>query len=158
MSILKRILRLFKKKNHLLNPPKLRKDVLNIKVQEDVYFQVYWKVLEIGKGPAVILYIFSREVLKFDCFGKAKGHFHVAGYKLNGSTGKRIYFKEESAYEQIEWTVHELKTNHSHYLQKNKNKRIRELHIDQKDLESAIVSVRSKMIEFIENIPELAGI
>ena len=85
MSIFKIILRLLhkkKKKKYLLNPPKLRKDLLNIKVIEDVYFQVYWKVLEHGKGPAVILYVNRKEVLKFDCFGKDKGHFHIAGVQI----------------------------------------------------------------------------
>lgn len=159
MSIFKRILRLLhKKKNYLLTPPKLRKDVLNIKVIEDVYFQVYWKVLEHGKGPAVILYVNRKEVLKFDCFGKDKGHYHIVGYKLNGSNENRIYFQQESAFDQIEWTVQELKTNYLFYLSKSNKKYIRELKIDQNDLERALVSVRSKMIEFLTDIPELARI
>ena len=73
---------------------------------------------------------------------------------MNGS----IYFQQESAFDQIEWTVQELKTNYLFYLSKSNEKYIRELRIDQNDLERALVSVRSKMIEFLTDIPELAGI
>lgn len=155
---LKRLIKKPKKKNHLQNPPKGRKDVKNIKIQNDVFLQVYWKVMEIGKGPAVILYIFGKGVLRFDCFGKEKGHYHVDCYKLNGTVGNRIYFQEDNAHEQIERTVLELKSNLSYYLQKNKDQRIRDIKIEQKNMEVALVPVKSKMVEFLRTKPELNGI
>ena len=73
-------------------PPQImHQDEVIFKIQEDVLFQVYWKSLPIGTGPAVILKAFGQEILKFDCFGKEKGHFHVApNYEF------RIYFGEET--------------------------------------------------------------
>ncbi len=161
MEILKRFLKLFKKpinKNHLKNPPKLRKDVTNLKIQDDVYFQVYWKELAIGKGPAVILYIYNKEVLKFDCFGKEKGHYHVDFYKQNGTKENRIFFTENRASKQIERTVFELNTNLDYYLQRSKDQCIRDIYIEKNNLEEALVPVKSKMIKVLETIPELSGI
>jgi len=161
MRIFKRLIKIIlrpKKKNQLINPPELRKDVTNLKIQDDVYFQVYWKELAIGKGPAVILYIYNKEILKFDCFGKEKGHYHVDFYKLNGSKEDRIFFIENRASEQIERTVFELNTNLNYYLQRNKDHRIRDVHIEQNNLEKALVLVKSKMIEFLRTKSELNGI
>jgi len=161
MRIFKRLIKIIlkpKKKNQLINPPELRKDVTNLKIQDDVYFQVYWKELAIGNGPAVILYIYNKEILKFDCFGKEKGHYHVDFYKLNGSKEDRIFFIENRASEQIERTVFELNTNLNYYLQRNKDHRIRDVHIEQNNLEKALVLVKSKMIEFLRTKSELNGI
>ena len=161
MKIIKRLIKFIfkpKSKNGLRNPPKLRKDVTNIKIQDDVYFQVYWKELPIGKGPAVILYIYNKEILKFDCFGKEKGHYHIDFYKLNGAKENRIFFLEHSALEQIDRTVFELRTNLNYYLQRNKYQRIRDVHIEQNNLEKALVLVKSKMIEFLRTKSELNGI
>jgi len=158
MRISKRLIKIIlkpKKKNQLINPPELRKDVTNLKIQDDVYFQVYWKELAIGKGPAVILYIYNKEILKFDCFGKEKGHYHVDFYKLNGTKKNRIFFTENRASEQIEKTVFELNTNLNYYLQRNKDHRIRDVHIEQNNLEKALVLVKSKMIEFLRTKSEL---
>jgi len=55
----------------------IRRDVEWIGVQPDVDLEVYWKILPIGKGPAISLYAFGFEILKFDCFGARGGHFHL---------------------------------------------------------------------------------
>ena len=53
----------------------LRKGVYKLDVQENLYLLVFHKVLDIGCGTAVSLYINNHEFLKFDCFGDKKGHF-----------------------------------------------------------------------------------
>src|SRR6266852_5590791 len=58
-------------------PGEIRRDVEWIRVQPDVSLKVYWKVLPIGKGPAISLYIFEFQILRFDCFGATDGHFHL---------------------------------------------------------------------------------
>jgi hypothetical protein len=56
----------------------VRKDVEIISIQLNLELVVYWKVLRIGKGPVVTLRAYGNEVLKFDCFRKDDGHYHVA--------------------------------------------------------------------------------
>ena len=48
----------------------IRKDVLKIDIQENAYFLVYHKNIDIGFGPTVGLYLYNIEYLKFDCFGQ----------------------------------------------------------------------------------------
>ena len=145
-----------KKKDPINNPPKLRKDFKNIKIQENVYFQVYWKVLEIGKGPAVILFIFGEEILKFDCFGKDKGHYHINSE--NSSFSEKIFFEEISASDQIERTISELRNNLNLILKQNKRKKVRELEIVQEKYDHAIVEVKFNMLNFLNTKPELSDI
>ena len=52
----------------------IRHEVEWIRVQPDVDLKVYWKILPIGKGPAVSLYAFGFQILRFDCFGATDGH------------------------------------------------------------------------------------
>lgn len=149
-----------KRNNTRVNPPSLRKNVVNHEIQDNVWFQVYWKVLELGRGPAVILYIFDIAVLKFDCFGKDKGHYHVDMYKLGGLNGvreKRVFLHEDTALKQIDRAVFELRTNLRFYLQHNPDVRIRNIEIDRKRFESALARVRLNMIKFLETVPELEG-
>ena len=120
-----------------------RKNVHRIDIQEYVYFNVYWKVLQIGKGPAVTLNIYNNEILKFDCFGKNDGHYHISP-KYN----KRIYFEEETAFQQIEKTSSELRDNIKKYLAINTDKEVREITINQQKLDNAVDKMKDKMIHF----------
>lgn len=150
------LLKVKKKKDPINNPPRLRKDVKNIKIQDNVYFQVYWKVLDVGKGPAVILFIFGEEILKFDCFGKGKGHYHIRSE--NSLYSERIFFEENNASDQIDRTISEISNNIKMFLQQNKRKKVRELEITQEKLEQAIDEVKFHMIKFLNTIPELSDI
>ncbi len=53
----------------------IRRDVEWLRVQPDVNLKVYWKVLPIGKGPAISLYAFGFQILRFDCFGATRWPF-----------------------------------------------------------------------------------
>ncbi len=136
----------------------VRKDVTNIAIQEGLTLVVYWKVLNIGKGPAVILKVYNREILKFDCFGKEKGHYHVYP-----NYNDRIWFIEDNAADQVRRTRLELEMNGSKYLRKYlsdfpKNPKLR--HIDAKlpDLGNALDQMEDRMNFFLSNIPELKEI
>ena len=161
MELFKRFLEPIRKSvsnNNFKKPPKVRKNVTNISIQKDVYFQVYWKELKVGKGPAVILYIYDKEILKFDCFGKGKGHYHVNFCTQNGAKVNRLYFIENNAKEQIERTAFELEKNLNYYLERNIDPRIRQIHLKQDSLEKAVCKIKSKMTEFLSSIPELRDI
>ena len=100
----------------------VRKDVLKIEIQENAYMLVYHKNLDIGFGPALGLYLYDIEYLKFDFFGEEKGHYHI----FNKKRDVRIYFKERTVLEQINKVAHELTNNIQTYLEGSKNKKILE--------------------------------
>jgi hypothetical protein len=128
----------------------VRKDVEIIPVQPNLELVVYWKTLEIGKGPALILQAHGKEILKFDCFGKDDGHFHAAP-----EFQKKIFFEEETASGQIEHTVRELKEKAQFYLEKQGEDHIRKVKINQENLCAAVVQAKKKMLNFLEDVPEL---
>lgn len=151
-KVMKRIRRKFIRRK----PSNLdRRDVCRIDIQEGVYLLVYWKLLKIGKGPAVNLNVFEEEVLKFDCFGEGDGHYHV---QINGASNLRIYFIEESALRQIERTSFELKRNLKSFLKMNSKRMIRTTKVDQEKLELAVDRMKKKMYKFLNDIPQIQGI
>lgn len=83
---------------------------------------MYWKVLPIGKGPAIILKVLGQEFMKFDCFGKDKGHYHISP-KYNF----RIFFTENTRKSQIKRSIDELKTSTQNYLKQHPDTRINQL-------------------------------
>jgi len=128
----------------------IRKDVTVIPVQPNLDLIVYWKVLDIGKGPAAVLKVHETEVLKFDCFGMEKGHFHVAP-----NYGKRIFFQDNTAIEQIERTVQELNVNAQYYLNQLEQAHIRSITIEVEKLKDSTEIAKRKMIEFLNTVPAL---
>jgi len=93
----------------------IRKDLYKINIQDNIYLLVFHKTHNEGSGPAVSLYINEFEFLKFDCFGKDLGHYHIF-YKTYNDM---IYFTEKTRVEQINKTVYELLNNLNFYLQKS---------------------------------------
>jgi hypothetical protein len=80
----------------------IRKDVVTVPIHDGAHFLVYHKNLPIGFGPTVLLCVNSIEILKFDCFGSKKGHFHFMN-------GERIFFTDHTVEKQIDTSICELK-------------------------------------------------
>ena len=131
----------------------VRMDVSIIDIQPNVNFEVYWKVLAHGRGPAIILNAFDREIIKFDCFGKWKGHYHISP-----CYGLRIYLLEETALEQIQRAKKELLINGQRYLGIQSDRRIKNLVFDEERLAAALNRAEEQMMFLLENIQELEGI
>src|SRR5438552_16915510 len=108
----------------------IRRDVEWIHVQPDVDLEVYWKVLPIGKGPAISLYAFGFQILKFDCFGATDGHFHLFLVCPSPTSEDRIWLPEPNATAQVERAIFELKRNAPDYLQRHADERVRRLHLE----------------------------
>lgn len=150
MSILLRVLRKLKLIPTSLANPVKRMDLKEIEICDHLSFLVYWKILDIGKGPAVILKAFDKEILKFDCFGEKDGHFHIApNYDF------RIYFLEKTVSEQVIRTVDELKTNGLRYLNLQKEAEIRALKPNLTQYYSAIDSVEKLLTHFHQTVKEI---
>ena len=148
---------LIKKRSHSEMYPH-RKDVVRYELQPHAYLEVFWKVLEIGRGPSVALFVYDQEVVKFDCFGAKDGHYHINERqwgKLSKGTVHRLYFPEQTVEAQIERAVFELRTNLSVYLQRNADPRVRNCRIDPACLAEMTGRMREKMLEYLRTIPAL---
>ena len=141
-----------------LAPGETRRDVEWIRVQPDVALKVYWKDLPIGKGPAVSLYVFEFQILRFDCFGARDGHFHLLLGWPSPASEDRIWLPEPNATAQVERTVFELAKNVTYYLQRHNDERVRSLHLEPASWSAACTQARDKMLHFLRNVPELADV
>jgi hypothetical protein len=108
---------------------KARNDMQCFKVDDKVNLSVFWKNIPIGCGPAICLFSHGKEILKFDCFGPSKGHFHITTvhpWKWNNlGRETRLYFIEQEITDQIERSIFELDKNLHYYLQRHPDPRIR---------------------------------
>jgi hypothetical protein len=135
-----------------------REDIVSYEVQEGVNLDVFWKVLPIGKGPASALFVLGEEVLRFDCFGASKGHYHAAFYCQSNPTESRIYFPEQTVEAQIDRTIFELTRNLPYYLQRHRNPRIRLIQVDKNALADACESARRQMLNYLWTVPEFEAL
>jgi hypothetical protein len=133
----------------------VRKDLTPIEVQPEVIIEVFWKVLPVGKGPALSLFVMGDEVLKFDCFGPGDGHYHIAMPFAWKCQQCRLYFPEATVCAQIDRTMFELTRNLGYYLQRNYRPEARRLQIDAAKLQIACAQAKSRMLQFLNEVPEL---
>ena len=119
----------------------IRKDVVNLNIQQNAYFLVYHKNIDIGFGPTVALYIYEKEFLKFDCFGPKKGHYHIFNKQ------ERIYFKEQTVTEQIAKAIYELQ-NVSPYLASCNNSNIKNFELNMFEVKRTLVTVEQILIDY----------
>ena len=132
-----------------------RRDVKIHVIRPDVELHVFWKVLPIGRGPAFSLFVHDEEVLKFDCFGKGRGHFHACFEHGSSSAESRIHFFEPSAAQQIARVEFELLHNLDYYLQRHPWRRIRATQINPERLKTALSVATREAHMFLRSVPEL---
>ena len=122
----------------------MRKDIYKINIQDNLYFLVFHKTLTIGFGSAVSLYINDYEFLKFDCFGKNKGHYHIHDNKKN----ETIFFTEKTCEEQINQTYY-LLNNFNVFLNKSNRTDIKNFKIDDmNNFVNKLNVIKNKMLEY----------
>jgi len=141
-----------------LAPGEMRRDVEWIRVQPDVNLKVYWKILPIGKGPAISLYAFEFQILRFDCFGAKDGHFHLLLGWPSPASEDRIWLPEPNATAQVERTMFELTKNVTYYLERHNDERVRRLQLESEAWSTACTRAREKMLYFLCTVPELADV
>ena len=143
-------------------------DVAHYPIQRGADLYVYWKSLDEGKGPSASFFVLGEEVLRFDCFGENRGHYHMnlenRGHRrrnwasTTGLNSRKIiclYFPEKTVSEQIERSAFELTTNVRYYLWRNRDKKIKTFSLDENRLREAVAVMKSKMLEYHHAIPEL---
>lgn len=142
----------------LFNPPALRREVENFKVQDHVYFQTYWKEYGAGKGPAVLLYLFGIETIKFDLYGKDKGHFHVNPNNPEPDDACLLWLPEDTAAVQVDRAIFEFRRNVRFYLRRNVDERIRSLELDVERWNGTLDQVRHRLLRLLETVLDLADV
>lgn len=149
-KLLKKTFKRFIIRKNKNNSNPVRKDEIKIPVQPNLELIVYWKDLNVGKGPAAILKAHGKEIMKFDCFGFNKGHYHVTPHY-----GFRIYFTEHTSSEQIKRSGNELRRNAEKYLKLHEDKKVRSVKINQSIFNEKISEVEKKMTYLLHNVPQL---
>jgi hypothetical protein len=132
-----------------------RRDVAELVIDDGTELHVFWKVLPIGRGPALALLVLGEEVLKFDCFGPGRGHFHARIGVPRWATSDRMELFEQSAPEQLDRAIHEMTVNLAFFLERHPWKRVRTWRVDQAGLERACRQARSIALGFLDSVPEL---
>ncbi|MEO0492616.1 MAG: hypothetical protein AAF081_04285 [Actinomycetota bacterium] len=113
--------------------PGFRRDEHLIEIQPGLALAVYWKVTDLGTGPAVIVQTDAIELMKFDCFGGDGGHFHIAPWYQ-----ARLAFLERTADEQITRALAEIRTNAAGYLHRHPRPEVAAIRLDPAALDTAL--------------------
>ena len=125
-----------------------RKDIVILPLGNNANLEVYWREDKLGIGPAASVYIYNREVLRFDCFGEEEGHFHISTPYKGSIASDRIYYTEKNVEDQIDRTFFEIKTNIFSYINMHPSKRIRGIQLDKKNLENSAIEMKKIMLDY----------
>ncbi|MTJ54230.1 hypothetical protein FJR38_17025 [Anabaena sp. UHCC 0253] len=142
------------KKQHLYKSKKdkIRKDVVDFEIGDNVGLEVYWKVLNVAEGPSVIFHALGYEILRFDTYINGQWHCHIQLIECQPKCKERLFLPETTVEEQIERAIFELEKNLYYWLQRHPDRQIRLLKIDQTRLKIATEKAREKMLEYAEKI------
>ena len=122
-------------------------DVQLVPIQRDSYLAVYFKDYGTqGIGPGVSLYVFENEILRFDCFGDARGHYHSMPCLAPYPQRQRISFAETEVEDQVDESAEEIVCNHSRHLVGHFRHRIRTYTFSRPRLEAAVDMARDLML------------
>lgn len=135
-----------------------RRDVDRIEVTDEVVIDVFWKILPIGRGPALSLYVLGHEVLKFDCFGAGEGHFHAEFVLPDRAVENRIFLGEPTVAAQIDRTLYELEHNVGYYLQRHPNADVRACRFPEAAVAKLVPGLRERMLEYQRRVQAADGI
>jgi hypothetical protein len=121
-------------------------DVELISVQPDSYLAVYFKRYGTDVGPGVSLYVLENEILRFDCFGAGRGHYHSLPCLAPFPGTERIEFDADTVETQVSRCVEEISTNHAAHLAGHFRRCIREFQFEQTRLDAAAAEARDRML------------
>jgi GT2 family glycosyltransferase len=82
-----------------------RSGTASVRVSGDVRVDVYRREISEGRGPAASVFAGGREVLRLECFGDGKGHWHPAPERTPRWETGRVFFEERTVDGQIARTL-----------------------------------------------------
>lgn len=119
-------------------PRVFRKDSMNLPIQDGAYFVVFHKFLDDGAGPAISLYVKGSEILKYDCFGPGKGHYHV-----RPNFSERLPLEAQRIEHQIQESIRDIRDKSTLRLSQQAEAEIRDFTLDRMAFEIALEEARS---------------
>jgi len=117
-------------------------------IQENVVLETSYMGPEFGPGPVASIYIFDHEVMRLDCLGGDRGHFHVnmtqSLFRPNGENA-RFYFPEGTVEEHIECAAFQLRRNLDYARSQNYRRRVRSVELDRSRIEVVSRQMREEL-------------
>jgi hypothetical protein len=146
-----------KQLKHKLNPPvsslnTTRHDVCFFQIGSLAQLEVYWKSVELGRGPAVILHVLDQYVMRFDCFGEKAGHAHFYMITPEKHCESRLFLLEKTVEAQIERAMFELSTNLNYWLARHRHPGVRRVRLNPAAVATAIEQARHTMLVLDQKI------
>ncbi len=132
-----------------------RKEMVCFWVDDRIRLDVYWKILNLGKGPSLILNIFGEEVLRFDFFGEGAGHYHVTVPEFKASAKSLLFLPEKTVSAQIDRAIFELTHNLDWYLHRHPLGKIRNLSVNKTKLQHVAAQAQAQLLAYIGKAEEL---
>jgi phosphoglycerate dehydrogenase-like enzyme len=126
--------------------PKVRRDIVQYRIDESAYIEVFWKELKRGITPTMSLFVGRYEVLRFDCSGPRFGHFHVA----DNSGFYRIQMFEQQKQDQIERSLFEIEKNCQYFLRQNPRADIRNTHLEPDKVSRACAKAKYTLMSYAD--------
>lgn len=124
---------------------KNRYDETEIVIQNGAKLLIYWKNETIGSGPTLTLAVKRREIVRFDCFGKGDGHYHIFP-----EADKRIDLDGENIKEQIEESITMISKNHQAYLQDHRISEVQSFELDPVRLTESLELARVQLLNIVK--------
>lgn len=133
---------------------KSRHDIVRFEIADQAYLEVYWKVFGIGRGPAIALYIDEEEILKFDCYGSGKGHYHIQSFLPQAPRHTLLHLPEVTVEAQIDRALFELDRNLPWYLERHPLNHVRDLKVNKANLKQVLAQAKTLMLDYTNRVPQ----
>lgn len=140
---------------HNIRQNGVRQDVVHFAIADNAYFEVYWKIYGIGRGPALVLFIDNEEIIKFDFFG-ITGHFHIQTMlpePPKQTKQNRLFMPEKTVEAQINRAFFELENNLYWYLERHPLAVVRRFHIEKAHLRQLLREIRPLLMAYQTRVP-----
>jgi hypothetical protein len=108
-----------------------------------------------GTGVCMSLFCHGYEVLRFDCFGKDSGHYHLSPLTLWPVRRRVLGFYEDTVEGQVEEALFQIDQNLDFYLQLNPRRCVRKLRVDRAARKQACDRARARLHEHLNGVPVL---
>lgn len=144
---------------------KARQDWTRNPMAPGIDLMTYWLDERLGgggTGPCIAIFCQGYEVLRFDCFGGTRGHFHITPFTpwtiFNSKGERRLQFREQTPKEQIEHALFEITENLDFYLQLNPRRSVRKIRVDRETRERVCAAARQQLHAHLANVPQLQAL
>lgn len=144
---------------------KPRQDWVRNPMAPGVDLITYWLDEQIGgggTGPCMAVFCHGFEVLRFDCFGGTRGHFHITPFVpwtiFKSKYERRLQFREQTPKEQIEHALFEITENLDFYLQLNPRRSVRKVRVDLEVRRHVCAAAREQLHAHLANVPQLKAL